>query len=81
MLNCSVKTLPLKGKCKPNKHKEIWGKQSNTRPIHTREVDQPNFNQIFEHLEGDTIVGKQHKSAVITLVERLSKVIITLPVI
>ncbi|PZM70388.1 IS30 family transposase, partial [Enterococcus faecium] len=30
------------------------------------------------HLEGDTIVGLKHKSAVITLVERLSKVIITL---
>ena len=29
-------------------------------------------------LEGDTIVGGKHKSAVITLVERLSKVIITL---
>ena len=36
------------------------------------------FNQEFGHLEGDTIVGKKHKSAVITLVERLSKVIITL---
>ncbi|BCA87094.1 hypothetical protein EsVE80_p1-00240 (plasmid) [Enterococcus saigonensis] len=32
----------------------------------------------FGHLEGDTIVGLKHKSAVITLVERLSKVIITL---
>lgn len=30
------------------------------------------------HLEGDTIVGVHHKSAVITLVEQLSKVIITL---
>lgn len=29
-------------------------------------------------MEGDTIVGVHHKSAVITLVERLSKVIITL---
>src|SRR5699024_8678884 len=32
----------------------------------------------FGHLEGDTIVGVHHKSAVVTLVERLSKVIITL---
>ncbi|HAQ5919759.1 TPA: IS30 family transposase, partial [Enterococcus faecium] len=30
------------------------------------------------HLEGDTIVGIHHKSAVITLVERLSKAIIAL---
>ncbi|BDP76792.1 hypothetical protein EfmAA242_10200 [Enterococcus faecium] len=32
----------------------------------------------FGHLEGDTIVGIHHKSAVITLVERLSKAIIAL---
>ncbi|WP_256923019.1 IS30 family transposase, partial [Enterococcus faecium] len=32
----------------------------------------------FGHLEGDTIVGIHHKSAVITLVERLSKAIIVL---
>ncbi|EZP95186.1 hypothetical protein Z971_16050, partial [Enterococcus faecium VRE0576] len=36
------------------------------------------FNSEFGHLEGDTIVGIHHKSAVITLVERLSKVIITI---
>lgn len=36
------------------------------------------FDKAFGHLEGDTIVGVQHKSAVITLVERLSKVITTL---
>ncbi len=38
----------------------------------------PDFNSEFRHLEGDTIVGIHHKSAVITLVERLSKVIITI---
>ncbi|QSI00815.1 IS30 family transposase [Treponema phagedenis] len=32
----------------------------------------------FGHLEGDTIVGKDHKSAVMTLAERVSKLIIAL---
>ncbi len=32
----------------------------------------------FGHLEGDTIVGRRHGSAIITLVERVSKTIITL---
>ncbi len=36
------------------------------------------FKQGVFEVKGDTIVGKKHKSAVITLVERLSKVIITL---
>ncbi len=36
------------------------------------------FEEEFGHLEGDTIVGIHHKSAVITLVERLSKAIIAL---
>lgn len=38
----------------------------------------PDFYTEFRHLEGDTMVGEKHKSAVITLVERLSKAIITL---
>ncbi|WP_438831348.1 IS30 family transposase [Streptococcus pluranimalium] len=38
----------------------------------------PEFESEFGHLEGDTIVGKNHKSAVITLVEKQSKAIITL---
>lgn len=37
-----------------------------------------NFNIEFGNLEGDTIVGEKHKSAFVTLVERLSKAIITL---
>ena len=38
----------------------------------------PNFETEFGHLEEDTIVGKNHKSAVITLVEKQSKAIIVL---
>jgi len=71
-------TLPMKGKRKPNGHKERRGKQAFKRNIAEREKDYPQFNKEFGHIEGDTIVGVQHKSAVITLVERLSKVIITL---
>ncbi|OEK56823.1 IS30 family transposase [Staphylococcus equorum] len=48
------------------------------RNISERETDYPAFNEEFGHLEGDTIVGVHHKSAIITLVERLSKAIITL---
>jgi len=91
-ISCSVRTLyrlfdreifnrselPLKGKRKPNGHQEKRGKQAFRRSIHERDNDHHHFSQEFGHLEGDTIVGHQHKSAVITLVERLSKVIITL---
>ncbi|MER2132789.1 MAG: IS30 family transposase [Carnobacterium inhibens] len=71
-------TLPMKGKRKPNGHKEKRGKQAFKRNISERLNDYPHFKEEFGHLEGDTIVGVHHKSAVITLVERLSKAIITL---
>jgi len=70
--------LPMKGKRKPNGHMDRRGKQAFKRNISERLTDYPEFQQEFGHLEGDTIVGIQHKSAVITLVERLSKVIIAL---
>ena len=71
-------TLPMKGKRKPNGHKETRGKQAFKRNISERLKDYPRFENEFGHLEGDTIVGVHHKSAVITLVERVSKAIITL---
>lgn len=70
--------LPWKGKRKPNGHSEKRGKQAFYRDLRERAALYPNFQTEFGHLEGDTIVGEKHKSAVITLVERLSKAIITL---
>ncbi len=68
----------MKGKRKPNGHRDKRGKQSFKRHISERSSDYPEFTEEFGHLEGDTTVGAHHKSAVITLVERLSKAIITL---
>ncbi|MGX7775673.1 IS30 family transposase [Streptococcus pluranimalium] len=70
--------LPWKGKRKPNGKKERRGRQSFRRDLRERADLYPDFDTEFGHLEGDTIVGKNHKSAAITLVERLSKAIITL---
>lgn len=71
-------TLPMKGKRKPNGHQERRGRQAYKRNISERIIDYPTFKEEFGHIEGDTIVGVHHKSAVITLVEILSKAIITL---
>lgn len=68
----------MQGKRKPNGYKEKRGKQAFKRNISEREKDYVVFEEEFGHLEGDTIVGNHHKSAVITLVERLSKAIIAL---
>lgn len=70
--------LPWKGKRKPNDKTEKRGKQAFRRDIRERSENYPRFEGEFGHLEGDTIVGKHHKSAVITLVEKQSKAIITL---
>ncbi|WP_142958105.1 IS30 family transposase, partial [Enterococcus durans] len=74
----NVLHLPMQGKRKPNGYKEKCGKQAFKRNISERKKDYVVFEEEFGHLEGDTIVGIHHKSAVITLVERLSKAIIAL---
>lgn len=54
------------------------GKQAFRRDLRERAELYPDFHTEFGHLEGDTMVDEKHKSAVISLVERLSKAIITL---
>ncbi|WP_337122931.1 IS30 family transposase [Staphylococcus aureus] len=91
-INCSVKTLyrmfkenifavhdlPMKGKRKPNGHSEKRDRQTFKRHISEKIEEFPLFNKEFGDLEADTIVGRRHGSAIITLVERVSKMIITL---
>ncbi|WP_161981107.1 IS30 family transposase, partial [Streptococcus sp. S784/96/1] len=91
-ISCSMRTLyrladrgifkkddfPWKGNRKPNGKAEKRDKLAFRRDIRERSKVYPEFDSEFGHLEGDTIVGKNHKSAVITLVEKQSKAIITL---
>lgn len=71
-------SLPLKGKRKPNGHQEKRGKQTFRRSTHQRNKEHSNYSKEFDHIKGDTIIGTKHKSAVITLVERLTKVVFML---
>lgn len=72
-----AKLLPMKGKRKKNGSFEKRGKQVFKRSIHDWKKYYPNFATEFAHFEGDTIIGKDHKSCVITLVEKESKAIVT----
>lgn len=91
-VSCSMRTLnrlagrgilkkedfPWKGKRKPNGHSEKRGKQAFRSDLRERAESYLDFKTEFGHQEGDTIVGEKNKSAVITIVERSSKAIITL---
>lgn len=72
--------LLRKGKNKPHNKTENRGKVSNRRTIADRNIEVPNIKETkeFGHLEGDTIVGKDHKSSIITLADIWSKTSIPL---
>lgn len=74
-----VTSLPMKGKRHPNGYAERRGKAGRLgRAITERHSDYPNYHDEFGHLEADTIQGKKHKGAVMTLVERKTKAVIIL---
>ena len=75
----SLTLLPWKGKRRKNHTSETRGRIRGAVSIHERDNTFPYFNSEFGHWEGDTIVGKGRQSCVITLVERSSKHIVTLP--
>lgn len=76
-----AKNLPMHGNRHPNGYVEHRGKAGQLgRSIYERYEDFPNYTKEFGHLEGDTVQGKHHQGAVMTLVEHLSKVEIVLNV-
>ncbi|MCC4485546.1 IS30 family transposase, partial [Limosilactobacillus reuteri] len=76
-----VRALPMRGKRHPNGYIERRGKAGQLgRSIHERAKDFPHYATEFGHLEADTVQGKKHQGAVMTLTERQSKVEIVLNV-
>lgn len=75
-----VNKLRRKGKNNPKDHNETRGKINTCKTIHERNDKYPNAKTGVEygHFEGDTIVGKGRKSAIVTLVEKQSKYIVLL---
>lgn len=75
-----LKKLRRKGKNNPKGHNETRGKINTCKTIHERDEKYPDAKTSIEygHFEGDTIVGKARKSAIVTLVEKKSKYIILL---
>ena len=76
-----VRQLPMKGKRHPNGYVERRGKAGHLgRSIYQRYQDFPHCQDEFGYFEADTVQGKAHRGAVMTLVERQSKVMIVLNV-
>lgn len=72
--NFSKEKLPMKGKRHLNGFVETRGKRGQLGiDIKQRYKDYPNYKHEFGHFEGDTIQGKNHKGAITSLVERISK--------
>ena len=73
-----AKTLHRKGKNNPKNHKETRGRINDCKTIHERQYPKASTNQKYGHFEGDTLVDKNHQSAIVTLVEKKNKYIILL---
>lgn len=76
-----VQRLSMKGKNHPNGYIETSGQgkaEQLGRSIYERCDDYPNYRQEFGYFKSDIIQGNKHHSAVITLIERISKVEIIL---
>ena len=79
--NFNVLQLPMKGKQHSNGYVERRGKAGHLgRSIYQRYQDFLHYQHEFGHFEADTVQGKAHHGAVMTLVERQSKVMIVLNV-
>ena len=79
--NFNTQQLPMKGKRHPNGYVERRGKAGQLgRSIYQCYQDFPHYQDEFGHFEADTVQGKAHRGAVMTLVERQSKVMIVLNV-
>ena len=77
----AAQQLPMKGQRRPNGYVERCGKAGHLgRSIYQRYQDFPHYQHEFGHFEADTVQGKAHRGAVMTLVERQSKVMIVLNV-
>lgn len=77
----SSASMSVPGKRHPNGYVERRGKAGQLgRSIHERAKDFPHYATEFGHLEVDTVQGKKHQGAVMTLTERQSKVEIVLNV-
>src|SRR5699024_6383649 len=64
--------------CAPRSQHTFPTRRSSDLSLEDRQKAYPKYEDEFGHLEGDTIIGKNHKSAVITFAERVSKLIIAL---
>ena len=75
-----AKKLRRKRKNSPKNHKETRGRINDCKTIHERDRLYPkaSTNQEYGHFEGDTIVGNNRQSAIVTLVEKKIKYIVVL---
>ena len=74
------KKLRRKGKNNPKNHKDTRGRINDCKTIHERDKQyvKASTNQEYRHCGGDTIIGKNRQSSIITLVEKKSKYIVLL---